>query len=69
MAKVKLRCITECPGLKSSYREIGLLLITIVIITAMVKFLVDLTPVIVSPLLFKIHVFLLWNKNHNTTQS
>ena len=24
MAKVKLRCITERPGLKSSYREKGL---------------------------------------------
>ena len=25
MARVKLRCIMGCPGLKSSYKEIGLL--------------------------------------------
>ena len=26
MARVKLRCIMECPGLKSSYQEKGLLI-------------------------------------------
>ena len=54
MARVKLRCIMGCPGLKSNYREKGLLqnntvneAMSILITRVIIKVIISITAIIV----------------------